>query len=171
MNRFVAGTTTADVVATVQNLHNLGLLATVDRLGEDTLDRAAADTTVADYKDVLRALSAAGLSDSAEVLSSYLQLVKRSVTAARVLLLRMPWKFVQSQNKLAPLLLSIWKITPRLIQPCASCRKLEKNFQLPVVFSRHSYIELKMMWPHTLTTIPVSAYAKAPMQKQPMLRS
>jgi proline dehydrogenase len=55
------------VVATVQNLHDLGLLATVDRLGEDTLDRAAADTTVADYKDVLRALSAAGLSDSAEV--------------------------------------------------------------------------------------------------------
>jgi proline dehydrogenase len=67
VNRFVAGTTTADVVATVQNLHNLGLLATVDRLGEDTLDRAAADTTVADYKDVLRALSGAGLSDSAEV--------------------------------------------------------------------------------------------------------
>jgi proline dehydrogenase len=42
-------------------------LATVDRLGEDTLDRAAADTTVADYKDVLRALSGAGLSGSAEV--------------------------------------------------------------------------------------------------------
>jgi len=61
VNRFVAGTTTADVVATVQNLHDLGLLATVDRLGEDTLDRAAADTTVADYKDVLRALSGAGL--------------------------------------------------------------------------------------------------------------
>lgn len=67
VNRFVAGTSTADVVATVQNLHDLGLLATVDRLGEDTLDRAAADTTVADYKDVLRALSAAGLFDSAEV--------------------------------------------------------------------------------------------------------
>jgi proline dehydrogenase len=67
VNRFVAGTTTADVVATVQNLHELGLLATVDRLGEDTLDRAAADTTVADYKDVLGALSGAGLSDSAEV--------------------------------------------------------------------------------------------------------
>ena len=50
VNRFVAGTTTADVVSTVQNLHELGLLATVDRLGEDTLDRAAADTTVADYK-------------------------------------------------------------------------------------------------------------------------
>ncbi|MGA0002947.1 MAG: hypothetical protein ACO3GT_02460, partial [Candidatus Nanopelagicales bacterium] len=67
VNRFVAGTTTADVVSTVQNLHDLGLLATVDRLGEDTLDRAAEDTTVADYKDLLRALSAAGLSDSAEV--------------------------------------------------------------------------------------------------------
>lgn len=67
VNRFVAGTTTADVVSTVENLHSLGLLATVDRLGEDTLDRAAADATVADYKDVLRALSGAGLSDSAEV--------------------------------------------------------------------------------------------------------
>ena len=67
VNRFVAGTTTADVIATVQSLHDVGLLASVDRLGEDTLDRAAAETTVSDYKDVLGALSSAGLTGSSEV--------------------------------------------------------------------------------------------------------
>lgn len=67
VNRFVAGTTTADVISTVQGLHDSGLLATVDRLGEDTLDRAAADSTVSEYKDVLRALSSSGLTASAEV--------------------------------------------------------------------------------------------------------
>ena len=67
VNRFVAGTTTADVISTVQGLHDSGLLATVDRLGEDTLDRAAADATVSEYKDVLRALSSSGLTTSAEV--------------------------------------------------------------------------------------------------------
>ena len=67
VNRFVAGTTTADVISTVQGLHDSGLLATVDRLGEDTLDRAAADATVSEYKDVLRALSSSGLTASAEV--------------------------------------------------------------------------------------------------------
>lgn len=67
VNRFVAGTSTADVIATVQSLHDVGLLASVDRLGEDTLDRAAAETTVSDYKDVLGALSSAGLTGSSEV--------------------------------------------------------------------------------------------------------
>ena len=67
VNRFVAGTTTADVISTVQGLHEAGLLASVDRLGEDTLDRAAAEATVSDYKDVLSALSSAGLTGSAEV--------------------------------------------------------------------------------------------------------
>ena len=67
VNRFVAGTTTADVVATVQDLDSKGLLATVDRLGEDTLDRAAADVTVSDYKEVLRALADNGLTGAAEV--------------------------------------------------------------------------------------------------------
>ena len=67
VKRFVAGTTTADVISTVQGLHDNGLLASVDRLGEDTLDRAAADATVADYKDVLNALSSSGLTGTAEV--------------------------------------------------------------------------------------------------------
>ena len=67
VSRFVAGTTTADVISTVQDLRDNGLLATVDRLGEDTLDRTAADATVADYKDVLRALSSSGLAGSVEV--------------------------------------------------------------------------------------------------------
>lgn len=67
VNRFVAGTTTADVVATVEDLDSKGLLATIDRLGEDTLDRAAADVTVADYKEVLRALADNGLTGAAEV--------------------------------------------------------------------------------------------------------
>lgn len=67
VNRFVAGTTTEDVVRKVTELHELGLLTTIDRLGEDTLDRADADATVAAYVELLRALGEAGLTKTAEV--------------------------------------------------------------------------------------------------------
>ena len=67
VKRFVAGTTTADVVSTVQELHAKGLLTTIDRLGEDTLDKGQADATVAAYLELLDGLHAAGATGSAEV--------------------------------------------------------------------------------------------------------
>jgi proline dehydrogenase len=67
VNRFVAGYGTADVVKKVGELHQLGIYTTIDRLGEDTLDLSQADQTVAAYKELLRALHAAGQTHMAEV--------------------------------------------------------------------------------------------------------
>jgi proline dehydrogenase len=67
VNRFVAGYGTADVVKKVAELHQLGIYTTIDRLGEDTLDLSQADQTVAAYKELLRALHAAGQTHMAEV--------------------------------------------------------------------------------------------------------
>lgn len=67
VKRFVAGTTVADVVEVTRQLRDQGLLATVDRLGEDVLTQADADATVADYLDLLQALADAGLTDAVEV--------------------------------------------------------------------------------------------------------
>ena len=67
VNRFVAGYGTADVVKKVAELHQLGIYTTIDRLGEDTLDLSQADQTVAAYKELLRALHAAGQTQMAEV--------------------------------------------------------------------------------------------------------
>lgn len=67
VRRFVAGTTTADAVSTAADLASLGLFATIDRLGEDTLDAAQAQATVDAYMDLLAGLAAAGLTKSAEV--------------------------------------------------------------------------------------------------------
>ena len=43
VDRFIAGETTADAVAAVADLHAHGLQVSLDHLGEDTKDRAAAD--------------------------------------------------------------------------------------------------------------------------------
>ena len=67
VNRFVAGYGTADAVKKVTDLHKLGIYTTIDRLGESTLDRKDADATVAAYKELLRALAAAGQTHMAEV--------------------------------------------------------------------------------------------------------
>lgn len=67
VNRFVAGTTTADAVKTARSLKEKGLYATIDRLGESTEDDFAAQRTVDAYVELLRALSAEGLTDHAEV--------------------------------------------------------------------------------------------------------
>lgn len=67
VNRFVAGTSAADAVQKVAALRDQGLYSTVDRLGEDTLDRAQAQSTAAAYVEVLRGLFAAGLTEWAEV--------------------------------------------------------------------------------------------------------
>ena len=67
VNRFVAGYDTAAVVKKVTELHQLGIYTTIDRLGEDTLDRNQADATVSAYVELLRALHAAGQTHMAEV--------------------------------------------------------------------------------------------------------
>ena len=67
VTRFVAGGATADAVAAVTRLRAAGLQVTLDRLGEDTTDRAQADATVAAYGELIRALDGAGLATGAEV--------------------------------------------------------------------------------------------------------
>lgn len=60
VDRFIAGETTSDAVAVVSTLHAQGLQVSLDHLGEDTKDRAAADATVDAYLDVLEVMAAAG---------------------------------------------------------------------------------------------------------------
>ena len=65
--RFVPGESNASAVEATAALAADGLLVTLDRLGEDTLDRAQARVTVHAYLDVLTRLSQAGLTASTEV--------------------------------------------------------------------------------------------------------
>ncbi len=67
VDRFIPGETTADAVAAVTALRSKGLQVTLDHLGEDTTDRAAADATVAAYLDVIGALAEADQVAGAEV--------------------------------------------------------------------------------------------------------
>lgn len=67
VDRFVAGETADRAVATARDLADKGLYSTIDRLGEDTLDRVAAHATVAAYIEVLTGLAAEGLTQWAEV--------------------------------------------------------------------------------------------------------
>jgi proline dehydrogenase len=65
--RYVPGETTDAALDATRRLAGNGLLATLDYLGEDTLDRAQADRTVAAYVELLQGLARAGLAHSAEV--------------------------------------------------------------------------------------------------------
>ena len=67
VSSYVPGETTASVVDATATLVGDGLHATLDHLGEDTLDAEQADATVAAYKDVLEALSERGLARRTEV--------------------------------------------------------------------------------------------------------
>jgi proline dehydrogenase len=67
VSRYVPGESSADAVRATAGLVEAGLLATLDFLGEDTVDRRQADRTVAAYVDVLRVLSDEGLARHAEV--------------------------------------------------------------------------------------------------------
>jgi proline dehydrogenase len=67
VDRFVAGERTEDAVRATAGLVGSGRLVTIDRLGEDTLDRAQADATRDAYIELLDALHAAGLTADAEV--------------------------------------------------------------------------------------------------------
>ena len=67
VSRFVAGDDTADAVRASAKLVASGLAVSLDHLGEDTLDRAQAASTVQAYVSLLDQLSAAGLTPAAEV--------------------------------------------------------------------------------------------------------
>jgi proline dehydrogenase len=67
VDRYVPGKTTQSAVDATRELVGSGRLATLDYLGEDTLDRAQAESTVQAYVAVLGALAAAGLTAGAEV--------------------------------------------------------------------------------------------------------
>jgi proline dehydrogenase len=67
VNRYVPGEATSQAVEATRDLVDAGLHVTLDFLGEDTLDEAQAEATVAAYVDVLEQLAEAGLSRNAEV--------------------------------------------------------------------------------------------------------
>jgi proline dehydrogenase len=64
---YVPGETTESAVDATAGLADAGLQATLDFLGEDTLDAEQADATVAAYTDLLSSLAARGLTRGAEV--------------------------------------------------------------------------------------------------------
>jgi proline dehydrogenase len=61
VSRYVAGETAAEAVAVAARLRADGLLVTLDYLGEDTTDKAAAAAVAAEYTALLGTLAAAGL--------------------------------------------------------------------------------------------------------------
>lgn len=67
VDRFVAGERTEDAVRATAALVGSGRLVTIDRLGEDTLDRSQAEATRDAYVELLDALHVAGLTSDAEV--------------------------------------------------------------------------------------------------------
>ena len=67
VGRYVAGETAADAVAVARRLRAEGLLVTLDYLGEDTRDKAAAAAVAAEYAALLGTLAAEGLTAGAAV--------------------------------------------------------------------------------------------------------
>ena len=65
--RFVAGETTPEAVLATEKLVSNGLHVTLDHLGEDTTDLAAATATADAYLELLKQLSEVGLTQHAEV--------------------------------------------------------------------------------------------------------
>jgi len=67
VTNYVPGETTTSAVDATSDLIDNDLRVTLDFLGEDTLDLAQAEATVAAYKDVLSELGRRGLASKAEV--------------------------------------------------------------------------------------------------------
>ena len=65
VDRFVAGETAPEAVLATEKLVSNGLNVTLDHLGEDVTDLAAATATAEAYLDVLKQLAAAGLTKNA----------------------------------------------------------------------------------------------------------
>lgn len=66
VRRFIAGESLDDVLGVTEELIGEGLLVTLDRLGEDTLDEGRAEETVKSYVGLLERIAAAGLGTRAE---------------------------------------------------------------------------------------------------------
>lgn len=67
VKRFVAGEQISDAVSSSRDLADDNLFITIDRLGEDVYDEAAAIATVEAYEHLLAALHESGLAGRAEV--------------------------------------------------------------------------------------------------------
>lgn len=67
VDRFVAGETVPEAVSTTASLRAEGRSVTLDVLGEDVVDRAGAEATVAAYIDLLRHLAETGCADGTDV--------------------------------------------------------------------------------------------------------
>jgi proline dehydrogenase len=67
VERFVAGETVSEAVNTTASLRAGGRLVTLDVLGEDVVDRAGAEATVAAYVDLLLLLAETGCADGNDV--------------------------------------------------------------------------------------------------------
>jgi proline dehydrogenase len=67
VNRFVAGTTTADALAATRKLVSEGLAVTLDHLAEDTLTAEQATEVRDEYLRLLASLASASLTPAAEV--------------------------------------------------------------------------------------------------------
>lgn len=67
VSRYVAGETVEDAVTVTERLRAAGLSVTLDHLGEDTRDRAAAEANRDAYLKLLARLGEAGLTPAAEV--------------------------------------------------------------------------------------------------------
>ncbi|WP_235750670.1 proline dehydrogenase family protein [Nigerium massiliense] len=67
VDRFVAGETLDECLVRVRELADAGLLATIDRLGEDTTNRQQAEETADAYVELIERLHAEGLTDRVEV--------------------------------------------------------------------------------------------------------
>jgi proline dehydrogenase len=67
VDRYVAGTTVEDAVATARALRAQGLLVTLDYLGEDTADAQQAEAVTAQYLQLLGKLAAEGLTEGGAV--------------------------------------------------------------------------------------------------------
>jgi proline dehydrogenase len=67
VSRFVAGTSAEEAVAATRHLVGSGRLASLDRLGEDTVERSQAEATRDAYLKMLKLLSDDGLTPAAEV--------------------------------------------------------------------------------------------------------
>jgi proline dehydrogenase len=67
VSRFVAGTSAAEAVAACRHLVDSGRLASLDRLGEDTVERSQAEATREAYLTMLKLLADDDLTPAAEV--------------------------------------------------------------------------------------------------------
>ncbi len=81
--RYMAGASVDDALRAVRGLHEEGLLATVDVLGEEVTSPAGADWTVEEYLRVLAALERGGVPGGISVKLSALGLVASEAEAER----------------------------------------------------------------------------------------